>query len=106
MQFPAIDPVAFSIGSLQLRWYGLMYLLAFFVGSGSTCTSSGNSWCSSVMMGAGVLAACSAAAFAALRSAASRLLYAMISAVDLNRACGAGLLLSTCKQLKRWDFVG
>ena len=32
MQFPAIDPVAFSIGSLQLRWYGLMYLLAFFVG--------------------------------------------------------------------------
>ena len=34
MQFPAIDPVAFSIGSLQLRWYGLMYLLAFFVGWG------------------------------------------------------------------------
>ena len=29
MQFPAIDPVAFSIGSLQLRWYGLMYLIAF-----------------------------------------------------------------------------
>ena len=34
MQLPAIDPVAFSIGSLQLRWYGLMYLLAFFVGWG------------------------------------------------------------------------
>ena len=34
MRFPAIDPVAFSIGSLQLRWYGLMYLLAFFVGWG------------------------------------------------------------------------
>lgn len=32
MTFPHIDPVAFSIGSLQLRWYGLMYLFAFVGG--------------------------------------------------------------------------
>lgn len=32
MTFPRIDPVAFSIGSLQLRWYGLMYLFAFVGG--------------------------------------------------------------------------
>lgn len=29
MNMPHIDPVALSIGSLQLRWYGLMYLFAF-----------------------------------------------------------------------------
>ncbi len=29
MQFPIIDPIALSIGSLELRWYGIMYLLAF-----------------------------------------------------------------------------
>ena len=29
MQFPTIDPVFFSIGPLQFRWYGLMYVLAF-----------------------------------------------------------------------------
>ena len=43
MQFPAIDPVAFSIGSLQLRWYGLMYLLAFFVGWG-LAVPAGRPW--------------------------------------------------------------
>ena len=32
MTFPQIDPIAFSIGSLQLRWYGLMYLFAFVGG--------------------------------------------------------------------------
>ena len=26
------DPVAFSIGSFQVRWYGMMYLLAFLTG--------------------------------------------------------------------------
>jgi phosphatidylglycerol:prolipoprotein diacylglycerol transferase len=33
----AIDPVAFSIGPLQVHWYGIMYLLAFlfFWGAGS-----------------------------------------------------------------------
>lgn len=29
MQFPNIDPVFFSIGPLQFRWYGLMYVLGF-----------------------------------------------------------------------------
>jgi phosphatidylglycerol:prolipoprotein diacylglycerol transferase len=27
-----MDPVALSIGSFQVRWYGLMYLVAFFLG--------------------------------------------------------------------------
>jgi phosphatidylglycerol:prolipoprotein diacylglycerol transferase len=27
--FPEINPVAFSVGPLQVHWYGLMYLLAF-----------------------------------------------------------------------------
>jgi len=30
--FPAIDPVIFSIGPLEVRWYGLMYLLGFVAG--------------------------------------------------------------------------
>lgn len=29
MKFPALDPVFFSIGPLQFRWYGLMYVLSF-----------------------------------------------------------------------------
>jgi phosphatidylglycerol:prolipoprotein diacylglycerol transferase len=29
---PDIDPVAFSIGPLAVRWYGLMYLAGFFLG--------------------------------------------------------------------------
>jgi phosphatidylglycerol:prolipoprotein diacylglycerol transferase len=29
---PDFDPVAFSLGPLQVRWYGLMYLIAFLVG--------------------------------------------------------------------------
>lgn len=28
--YPYIDPVAFSVGSLKVHWYGLMYLLGFF----------------------------------------------------------------------------
>lgn len=31
MQYPMIDEVIFSIGPLTVRWYGLMYLLAFSV---------------------------------------------------------------------------
>lgn len=30
--FPEIDPVAFSIGPLHVRWYGLMYLAGFVSG--------------------------------------------------------------------------
>ena len=29
---PSINPVAFSIGPLEVHWYGLMYLLSFHVG--------------------------------------------------------------------------
>lgn len=29
LQFPQIDPVIFSVGPVALRWYGLMYMLAF-----------------------------------------------------------------------------
>lgn len=29
MPFPQIDPVFFRLGPLQLRWYGLMYILGF-----------------------------------------------------------------------------
>ena len=32
MTLPHIDPVALSIGNLQLRWYGLMYLAGFGLG--------------------------------------------------------------------------
>ncbi|MCD9458770.1 prolipoprotein diacylglyceryl transferase [Marinibactrum halimedae] len=29
LQYPAIDPVAFSLGPLTVHWYGIMYLLGF-----------------------------------------------------------------------------
>lgn len=29
LDFPAIDPVLLSLGPLQIRWYGLMYVLGF-----------------------------------------------------------------------------
>ena len=29
MHYPQLDPIAFSLGPVQVRWYGLMYLLAF-----------------------------------------------------------------------------
>lgn len=32
MIYPDFDPVAFEIGFLRVRWYGLMYLLGFLVG--------------------------------------------------------------------------
>lgn len=32
MLYPHIDPVAISLGSFEVRWYGLMYLVAFGVG--------------------------------------------------------------------------
>ncbi len=31
IHLPAINPVAFSVGPLQVHWYGLMYLLAFII---------------------------------------------------------------------------
>ena len=32
MNYPEIDPIAFSIGSLRVHWYGIMYLMGFGVG--------------------------------------------------------------------------
>ena len=29
LRFPAIDPVIVSLGPLEIRWYGMMYLLGF-----------------------------------------------------------------------------
>ena len=29
LTYPHIDPVAFSLGPLSVRWYGLMYLAGF-----------------------------------------------------------------------------
>ncbi|HMV60635.1 MAG TPA: prolipoprotein diacylglyceryl transferase, partial [Agitococcus sp.] len=29
LTYPHIDPVAISLGPLQVHWYGLMYLCAF-----------------------------------------------------------------------------
>ena len=34
LSFPQIDPEIFSIGPLSVRWYGMMYLLAFAFGYG------------------------------------------------------------------------
>jgi phosphatidylglycerol:prolipoprotein diacylglycerol transferase len=31
-QYPDIDPVAFSLGPLQVHWYGITYVLGFIVG--------------------------------------------------------------------------
>lgn len=32
MTYPMIDPVALTLGPLQLRWYGLMYMVGFVLG--------------------------------------------------------------------------
>ena len=32
LQFPKIDPVFLHLGPVQLRWYGLMYMISFIVG--------------------------------------------------------------------------
>lgn len=32
MVYPEFNPIAFEIGPVQVRWYGLMYLLGFLVG--------------------------------------------------------------------------
>ena len=32
MKFPDVSPIAFSLGNIHVRWYGLMYLLTFVIG--------------------------------------------------------------------------
>ena len=29
---PSIDPVIFSFGAIQIRWYGIAYVLGFLLG--------------------------------------------------------------------------
>lgn len=45
LQFPAIDPIIFSIGPVALRWYGMMYLIGFlaamFIANKAADKSSG-----------------------------------------------------------------
>ncbi len=42
---PNIDPVAFSVGPLKVHWYGLMYLLGFFVGYWLGVWRTRKPWC-------------------------------------------------------------
>ena len=32
MNFPAIDPIAFTIGPLAVRWYSLSYIIGILIG--------------------------------------------------------------------------
>lgn len=45
--FPQIDPVIFSVGPISLRWYGLMYLVAFGLAwwlANRAAKKSGSGW--------------------------------------------------------------
>ena len=46
MQYPSIDPVALSIGPVQLHWYGLMYVFAFLAGWFLGRWRASRPWCS------------------------------------------------------------
>ena len=49
LTFPQIDPVAFSMGPLQVRWYGLMYLFGFLSAwllARRRAKTPGNAWTS------------------------------------------------------------
>ena len=46
MHYPSIDPVALSIGPLQLHWYGLMYVFAFLAGWLLGRFRASRPWCS------------------------------------------------------------
>ncbi|MCB1668100.1 MAG: prolipoprotein diacylglyceryl transferase [Pseudomonadales bacterium] len=43
-EYPAIDPVAFSLGPLKVHWYGLMYLLGFSGAWGFALRRSSRPW--------------------------------------------------------------
>ncbi|NIR59095.1 MAG: prolipoprotein diacylglyceryl transferase, partial [Gammaproteobacteria bacterium] len=44
LPFPDIDPVAIEIGPLQIRWYGLMYLVGFAIAWGLMRWRSRRGW--------------------------------------------------------------
>lgn len=43
LAYPRFDPVAFSLGPVQVHWYGLMYLFAFLIGWGLARYRAGRS---------------------------------------------------------------
>ena len=47
LQYPDIDPVAFSLGPLTVHWYGITYLVAFLAGwwlSTHRARKAGSGW--------------------------------------------------------------
>lgn len=42
--YPEIDPIIFSVGPLAVRWYGLMYVIGFFVAWWLARRRAGQSW--------------------------------------------------------------
>jgi phosphatidylglycerol:prolipoprotein diacylglycerol transferase len=47
--YPDLDPVAFSLGELSVRWYGVMYMLAFLCAWGLAFWRGRKNWDASVM---------------------------------------------------------
>jgi phosphatidylglycerol:prolipoprotein diacylglycerol transferase len=41
LHYPDLNPIAFSMGFLQVHWYGLMYLFGFLAGWGLGCYRAG-----------------------------------------------------------------
>src|ERR1700754_5250808 len=47
IQYPAFNPIAFSVGPVKVHWYGIMYLLGFAGGwalARSRASKPGSSW--------------------------------------------------------------
>jgi phosphatidylglycerol:prolipoprotein diacylglycerol transferase len=47
LQYPGFNPVAFTVGPLQVHWYGIMYLAGFLVAAGLArfrASRPGSSW--------------------------------------------------------------
>ena len=47
MNYPLIEPILIEIGPLAVRWYGLMYLLAFlacYVLGSQRASKNGSGW--------------------------------------------------------------
>ena len=50
LNYPNIDPVAISLGPLQVHWYGLMYLMAFLFAWGlATYRAKQRGWTSDMV---------------------------------------------------------
>ena len=42
LHYPALNPIAFSLGPIQVHWYGLMYLVGFAAAVGFAAGRLGN----------------------------------------------------------------